>query len=261
MSFTNKIVFRRIRIGIFLFLSIFSSQVYADCDGMIDIVRKKLRHSVEAVENPSFIDCKVWPQDSSIAVVSMVSFQETLGAVDADAGFYDLRIFLLKGGAGKVISELYEKNAFPSDAIGLNAVKFDFAPYVLVPGQRAFGIRARFSNQSTVSSWEHEQLNLYMVQGAVLNRILGGLVTSKKLYEKINDCDESFTDVSRRLIVASAVTYGKADLIVKERAVNEKSNLINEKCRWKKTIKSKSYLLRFNGQIYVIPEDLKWYLH
>jgi hypothetical protein len=172
--------------------------------------------------------------------------------------FYDLTVLIVKSDSGEILNQLFQEKAFSSDAIGLTGITIDTAPYKLTPDQRAFGVRARFSNSSAVSSWEHEQLNLYAPQGKTLKKVLERLVMVKKLYEKADDCEESLTDINRTLILAATRSHGKADLILKEKTSSDKSDMVKNECVWEKKIALKTYLLRFDGHIYAVPSELQY---
>ncbi len=260
-SSSSEFFSRLLQITGCLLLLIFSPLVYADCDRISDGLSKTLNYrSGETSGRQTFIDCKSWPQDPTIYIVAMARFQENSAvalSTDNDAGFYDLTVLLLKNESDQVLTRLFQKGAFSSDAIRLTGIAIDAAPYKLASGQRAFGVRARFSNSSVVSSWEHEQLNLYLVQNVTLHQILGRLVIAKKLYEKVGDCQESVTDLSRKLIVATSSKYGKADLTLKEQLISDKSNVINNKCTWRKKVFLKNHTLHFDGHNYLVPEELQ----
>jgi hypothetical protein len=260
VPFSRRFLWSPVRFAACLLLLVFPPLVYADCAQITDDLSKTFdRPGGDPSGMPSFIECKRWPEDPTRFIVAIASQDHSAldSSANNDAGFYDLTVLLLKNTSDQVVARLVQKRAFSFDAIQLIAIAIDSAPYELASGQRAFGVRAHFANSSSVSSSEHEQLNLYLVQGAELRQILGNLLTAQKLYEKVDDCQETLADRSWRLIVAPHSTLGKADLILKEKVVIDKSSLQKGHCVSKKNVVSKSTTLRFDGQNYLVPEDLR----
>ena len=259
VPFSDRFPWSPVRIAACLLLLVFPPLVYADCDQIKDGLSKTFnRPGGETSGMPSFIECKMWPEDPTRYIVAIASFQDHSALASPEnneADFYDLTVLLLKNTSDQVVARLVQKRAFSSDAIQLTGIAIDSAPYKLAPGQRAFGVRARFANNSSFNSWEHEQLNLYLAQGTELRQILGSLLTAQKLYEKVDECQEALTDRSRHLIVAPHSTLGKADLILKEKVLIDKSSIQKGQCVSKKSVVSKSTTLRFDGQNYLVPED------
>lgn len=260
VPFSERFAWPPVRIAVGLLLLVFPPLVYADCDQIRDDFSKTFnRPGADTSGEPDFIECRMWPGNPTRYMVAIASFRDRsapASSADNDAGFYDLTVLLLKNTSDQVVARLVQKRAFSSDAVRLTGIAIDSAPYTLAPGLRAFGVRARFASGSSVSSWEHEQLNVYLVQGGELRQLLGSLLTAEKRYEQIDDCQSAQTDRSRRLIVAPHSTRGKADLILKEKVLIEKSSMQKGQCVSKRHVVSKSAMLRFDGQNYLVPQDL-----
>lgn len=259
VSFSRRSGSSPLRIAACLLLLFFPPLVYADCDQIRDDLSKTFnRPGGDTSGMPNFIECKMWPEDPTRYIVAIASFQDhpaLASSANNETDFYNLTVLLLKNTSDQVVARLVQKRAFSSDAVRLTGIAIDSAPYKLAPGLRVFGVRARFESGSSVSSWEHEQLNLYLVQGAELRQIVGSLLMAEKSYEKVDECQEALTDRSRHLIVAPHSTLGKADLILKEKVLIDKSSMQKEQCVSKRNVVSKSTTLRFDGQNYPVPED------
>ena len=165
---------------------------------------------------------------------------------------------MVKSDSGEIVNRLFQESAFSSDAIRLNGITIDTAPYNLAKNLRAFGVTAGFSNSSALNSWEHTQINLYVAQGSGLKQVLENLVLVKRLYELDADCATSATITLRTLAIATTGSHGYADLNIREKTTEIKGRKEKNECNETEKTFSNSYTLRFNGERYVVPKGLQY---
>ena len=240
----------------------FSSLTFASCEGLAE----KLNAELYPIENGTardlrFSNCKVWPFDPSKTIVVLVHFKEgsSIAVPPNDTeGLYDLTVLLVTSDAGKILNRLSQVNAFTSDAIMLDGIAIDTAPYKLGQNLRAFGVRATFNNSSSVSSWEHSQIALYVTQDNKLKQVLERLVVNNKRYEQVDDCIETLVNINRTLSISSTSSFGFADLLVKEKMVVDEGKKESSDCKVTNRMMTKDYILHFDGTTYVVPEEMRY---
>jgi hypothetical protein len=245
-----------------ILLGLFSSLVHADCEGLAEKLNATLYPAGQGmVKDLSFSHCKVWPFDPGKTIVALAHFQEGSSfsvPPDNTDGLYDLTVLVVKSDSGEVVNRLFQKSAFASDAIRLNGISIDTAPYDLARNLRAFGVTAGFSNSSALNSWEHTQISLYVPQGSGLKQVLGNLVSVKRLHEQVDDCNESATVALRTLAIATTGSHGYADLILREKKTELKGKKEKNECKVTEKTFPKNYTLRFNGESYAVPKELQY---
>lgn len=236
---------------------------HAGCDGLAEKLNASLYRIDKGIaKDLSFNACKVWPFDPSKTIVVLAHRQESNIAAQANQdnsdGIYDLTVLLVNSNSDEVINQLFQKSVFTSDAIRLNNIVIDTAAYNLGKNLRAFGVKAMFATVSSVGSWEHSQIALYVPQGNKFKVVLGRLVVTNKIYQQEDDCIEKLTDISRTLSIADTSNFGHADLLLKEMMVVDEGKREENDCKVSKKISSKNYALRFNGESYAVPGELQY---
>lgn len=163
--------------------------------------------------------CKSWPGDASKTLVALV--REKDGSTQGMSEF-DLDVMVVKTNGTEILQHLSLPNAIVSDAIQFEGITLDTANYSLAPGQRAFGLRARYGHNGGVSS-SHETLSLYLPVGKTLKIVLDGIATSESVWMQGvigSDCNET-SDTTRTVAIGKTRKYGYFDLVITEYAAEQ----------------------------------------
>lgn len=99
--------------------------------------------------------------------------------------------------------------------------RFDLAPYVIAPGQRAFGLMGKWSTGYAGGGAEFSALYLFAVVDGTLTQILATPMSFYKMlagdWHKDGTRDHDVTEDANVLIVTKRVTNGHFDLLQKAR--------------------------------------------
>lgn len=226
---------------------------YAECEGLPERLNKKLGYPDHETEG-YFHVCKVWPADASKTIVALAHFQKgssfSMPPNESD-GLYDLDVLIVKTDSGEIQHRLFQKGALSSDAIYFTGIDIDTARYQLAPGVIAFGLRANRGGPAEVQT-----IKLYVLQRNKLKQILNNLSMVEHFAEAHVDCPHS-SEIRRTLALASTASHGYADLILQEKKVEGAPVRTKTDCGVKEIQSSHRYTLRFDGDTYVVPQELQ----
>ncbi|MEJ6817065.1 hypothetical protein PseuLF5_08600 [Pseudomonas sp. LF-5] len=228
----------------FSFLAV-SAQVNAAC-------------TTKSFDGTSMSRCNVWPAFPSQAISVKSTYLADSGG--DDAGVFDLDLSIVNASNYNPIASYRKPGAYNSDAVRLDDLRIDTARYRLAPQVRAFGLRSMFAHSSRAIPYEKTDLALYVREGNELRPVLEGLVVAKNNGEFINDC-EGYTKTIRRTVeIGPSSHHGLADLIVTTNGSKMKNTQSGKECLSKTTrLKQKRITLTYDGQQYIVPEDLRGY--
>ncbi|CAI8900386.1 ABC transporter substrate-binding protein [Pseudomonas sp. IT-347P] len=202
--------------------------------------------------------CKVWPAVQNQAISVKSTYIPDAGG--DDAGVFDLDLSIVNASNYQTIATYRKPGAYNSDAVRFDDLRIDTARYRLAPQVRAFGLRSMFAHSSHAIPYEKTDLALYVREGNELRPVLEGLVVAKHNGEFINDC-EGYTKTIRRTVeIGLSSHHGLADLIVTTNGSRMKNTQSGKECLSNTTrLKQKQITLTYDGQQYVVPEDLRGY--
>ncbi|VVE56618.1 PA3715 family protein [Pandoraea sputorum] len=196
--------------------------------------------------------CKVWPANPSqtLAVLPLPH----KGGTD-DETVYDMEIVVANSQSGKVVAHRFEKAAFRSDAIVLRSLALDTAPWRLAPQVVAFGVRAEHAGTSRVAPFSQTTLGLYVIDGAMLRKVVDNLATQTSGGQWDGNCAGSFTDTARAISVGPAGKSGYATLVVSEKTVTTTNRPARGDCESKEsTSKRPNVPIEYDGTHYPVPK-------
>lgn len=227
---------------------------HADCRDRLSAWTQKLHPGRQL--NTEMAVCKVSPADASqtIAVLPMAQ-----PGPDDDDVVYDVDVLVASSDTGTVAAHIFEQGAIISDAIRLRGIAIDTARYQLAPQTRAFGVRVDYEGSSRVAPSGDTTLDLYVLDGNTLRRVLADLTTNTQSGEWDGNCAGTFTDISRVLSIGSSAANGYATLQLAEKRVDSISKPSKSDCatREKPAIRTR-YNLKYDGIRYVLPKVLEY---
>lgn len=244
------------RTGITAILLLATSPAFADCEGLITRMNKRLNYP--DIDTQGYVaDCKVWPAYPAKTIVALAHFQEGSSYSQpptSNEGLYDLDVLIVKTGTDEVLHRLLQKGALTSDAIALREIAIDTGRYNLAKDAAAFGVRANRRNPHA----EIQSIRLYVVQENTLKQVMDKMKTIESFSENqvLADCTRS-SDARRTLALASTSSHGYADFIVHEKLTLVEPVVVKTGCHVKEEKIARRYRLRFDGTAYVVPPDLQ----
>jgi len=147
--------------------------------------------------------------------------------------------------------ESAETNGWYSDALVLQAIVIDTAPYKVTNNSRAFGIRVTHRGSSRVNPFEQEVISLFVKEGRELNQILKNYTVSKYNGEWDMNCEGKFINQQKILIMTDEYTNGYCTILVKN-TISTTINFIDEQgeCDSEDSVIVKKQLLKYEDGIY-----------
>jgi hypothetical protein len=227
---------------------------HADCKDHLAAWAQKL-HPGRTLDTDAAI-CKISPADPTQTLVVLPTAQA--GATDDDT-VYDVDVLVTNSDTGEIIARLFEPAAITSDAVRLQGIALDTARYQLAPQTRAFGIRTSYEGSSRVNPYSGTALDLYVVEGHTLRRVVTDLTIGNSNGEWDGNCAGTFSDSSRTLSVGPATRNGYATLHLAEKTVDSTSKPAGQECNTKDSpAKRTGYDLEYDGTQYVVPAKLRF---
>ena len=206
--------------------------------------------------------CKVWPARPEFTLLAV----QLEGPGDSVEGVSrgDLEVLVISNGPDRVRYRHRESHVLDGDAIFVDRVQLDTAPYRLSAGVIAFGVRIGRRNGSQPNPFYSSSLRLYAVDDAKpgaegLHLVLRDLEMDSSAAEWDIQCTGQRGEASRTLAInAARLHHGLADLIVRGKSVETNSVRVGEECVDRMVKKTASpFRLQFDGRAYRLPDALK----
>lgn len=200
--------------------------------------------------------CKVWPANEALTIAALPLSRP--GNTDIQ-GTDDLEVLVADTATGAIVAHVFEKSALQFDAVAVRGLSIDTARYELTPQQRAFGIRVDYDNMSRASPYEAEALSLYVVEGATLRNVLGGLKVEESGGEWDENCAGTRHDTARTIAMGTADKSGYAALKVTTKTATTVSTLTAGNCvDHTKPAKPSITTLQYQNGRYDVPKGMRY---
>ena len=198
--------------------------------------------------------CKRWPARPHLALVAIPLVRN----VEDGYGETDLEVLVVDNRSQRIVARLVESNRLDWDAIRVDGVAFDTAPYRLNGNDIAFGIRISRRNGSGPNPFYETSLSLYELKAQRLRPLLSELVMTSSGAEWDMQCTGEFGEKAGILIVTEK--QGKAgyrDLLFKRSVTSSRREGMAESCE---TVEEKSdqeqYRISYGEERYLLPMEL-----
>lgn len=147
--------------------------------------------------------------------------------------------------------ESHKTNDWVSDAIRLDKLEIDTAPYLVNDVTRAFGVRVHYFGSSRVNPYYKQTLSLFVKENEKLKNILHNYSTEENNGEWDGNCEGEFHSEKKTIIVNDDKTNGYFDFIVKN-TITKTTNFETEigDCDYNEEIKRETSVLKFDGNKY-----------
>jgi len=173
--------------------------------------------------------------------------------VEEDESYFELNshIVIVDNTTGVITNKYFESsktNDWYSDALRLESITIDTAPYKITENKRAFGIRVYYYGSSMPNPYSHETISLFIETEDSLQKILNNFDVTEYSGEWDTNCYGEFIRESKTIGISSEKTNGYFDLIISNK-ITETNNLIdkNDDCISTEKITKVKTTLTFNS--------------
>ncbi|MFD2562909.1 PA3715 family protein [Aquimarina rubra] len=214
---------------------------------LIDAVVRQLKINPDKIE---FVAHKKLP---NIEKESIVVIAET--ATEEDDYFrFNSHVLVVESATGQILNtffESYETNGWQSDALFIDTIAIDTAPYNVTETDRAFGIRIYSRTLSQPNPYSLESISLFVKSENTLRNILKNYEVKVYGGEWDTICYGEFTDVKKTLIISKEKSNDYFDIVVKSNITETKNDEDeNGECISKEKRTTSKTVLKFNGKEY-----------
>lgn len=172
--------------------------------------------------------CKVWPARPGLTLIAL----PLVRAEHDGYGETDLEVLVLDNARQGFVARLLEPNRLDWDAIYVDRLALDTAPYRLRGDDLAFGVRISRRNGSRMNPFAETELALYELNEQGLRPLMGGLVVESFGGERDDDCKASFGEAKGVLIVTDkAGRDGYRDLFFKRTHTGRRMMVVDGECQ------------------------------
>ena len=229
-----------------LLLFLFSIPLLAQSNDLINKVLKELDISLEDCNQNLFVVKKL-PYDSLISIMVLPIFTEKIEELDFSINAH---ILMVNNRTGEIIHQFYEENTWISDAMRINEISIDTAPYLINADKRAFGIRVHYYVGSKPNPYSQDLLSLFIPEAKTLKKILNEYMVYSYSGEWDMFCTGEFIENNKILIVSKEQTNDFYNLIVKDKVIYLNKMEEGEDCVDKETTETITTVLKFDGNQY-----------
>jgi len=162
----------------------------------------------------------------------------------------DCYVLIINNASGLIINKFFEPNSLISDAVRIDKISIDFAPYKLNSTTRAFGIRILNEGSSRPNPYENEEISLFIPKDSLLVRVLRRYSISSITGEWDTNCEGQFVSEKKVLIISDKATNNYFDIIVKNKITTTNKTLVNNDCMDIDTVNTKTTILKYDNNGY-----------
>jgi len=164
---------------------------------------------------------KELPHQRGTSVVA-IPYDES-GGFEEDDFMASLYVAFVDGLTGQIKQKVHlytEGDYLSSDAIRLDEISIDTAPYMVAEEKRAFGIRIKYRGMSRVNPYGYETLSLILSDGNQLAEILHDCRTSEDHGEWDGNCSGQFTEENSVLVMQQTKSEDYFDIAFKHKILH-----------------------------------------
>ncbi len=162
----------------------------------------------------------------------------------------DYYVLIINNASGLIINKFFEPNSLISDAVRIDKISVDFAPYKLNSTTRAFGIRILNEGSSRPNPYENEEISLFIPKDSLLVRVLRNYSISSITGEWDTNCEGQFVTEKKVLIISDKTTNNYCDIIIKNKITTTKKTFVDNDCKDIDTVNAKTSILKYDNNEY-----------
>ena len=169
-----------------------------------------------------------------------------------DGKTFDAYILIVENETGKITNKFYEKESWISDAVRLENIEIDTAPYRLNDDTRAFGVRVKYTGSSRANPYASEQISLFIPHEDALVRVLKNYEIAGFRGEWDTNCEGEFTDKKEIFVIGEDKTNGFNNIIVKYTYTTQTNTKVDDNCIEKEEVEQGKKMLRYTDGEYLL---------
>jgi hypothetical protein len=172
--------------------------------------------------------CKVWPARPHLTLLAM----PLVRAEHDGYGETDLELLVFDSARQRFLARLVEPSRLDWDAVFIEDLRFDTAPYRLRADDIAFGVRISRRGSSRPNPFYETRLDLYLLDTDSLRPLLSELPVRTAGGEWDTNCSGAFSETKGVVIITDRAGHdGYRDLLLKNTRVERRMALIDGECR------------------------------
>ncbi|WP_277373018.1 hypothetical protein [Pseudomonas sp. AA-38] len=172
--------------------------------------------------------CKVWPARPHLTLVAM----PLIRAEHDGYGETDLEVLVLDNAKQRFVARLVEPDKLDWDAVYVEDMAFDTAPYRLRKEDIAFGVRISRSGSSRPNPFYETLLNLYQLDAQQLRPLLRELPVRKAWGEWDTNCAGEFAETRGLVVITERIgNKGYRDMRLKNTRTERRMAKIDDDCQ------------------------------
>lgn len=172
--------------------------------------------------------CKVWPARPELTLIALALVR----AQHDSHGEADLQVLVLDSHRQHLVAQRMEPNRLDWDAIFIDEMSFDTAPYRLRGDDLAFGVRLSRRNNSSANPFYETRLHLYELNSQHLRPLLSELPVYTYWGESDTHCAGEFSETKGLVVITERVgNQGYRDLQLKDTRVERRMALVDDQCQ------------------------------
>ena len=212
------------------------------------------QHKITANFNSDYISCKAMPDDSA---QTLIAYADRVADIsDEGIGEFNLSFLTVDSTTHKLIMLNRIKEPLFSDAISLNSIELDTAPFIAVPDIRLVGLRLNYSGHSQPNPFSMTVLNLYDLKNK--KTVLDSFIVTRYRAETDTRCNADIEERKSILMMQKNKSKEYYDIQVHSNIDQYNFSGTSENCRESKhKISQQKFMLKFDGKQYQIPAQFK----
>lgn len=158
----------------------------------------------------------------------------------------DFYLLIINNDSGLIQNTFFEPNSLISDAVRIDNISIDFAPYNLNATTRAFGVRILYEGSSRANPYENEDISLFIPQDSLLVRVLKNYSIASITGEWDTNCNGYFVTEKAVLIISDKKTNNYCDIKVKNETTTTIQTQVNDDCKEDTSVTNKTSILKYD---------------
>ncbi len=242
------------RIFIFILFTTIISNGYSNDNDRYDVaIFQNVLSQLNISENECEINLLTQKQLPYIKGYSVFVIPK-IGEGDDDFKIFDAYILMIENETGKITHKFYQEKAWTSDAVRLENIEIDTAPYKLNNNTRAFGVRCFYEGSSRPNLYASEEILLFIPREKSLVRVLKDYIITEYHGEWDTNCEGEFTAKKGIFVIGENKTNEFYDIIVKNTYTTQTNTKVDDDCvSIEETSQSKETLQYVNGEYKLKP--------
>ncbi len=227
-----------------------SNSSYSENDKNVSLlpkILKQLNIKQEEIDEDLYVQ-KILPYDKNSTVVVLPRMENS---GDEEVTYYDAYIFIVDSLSGKIKNKYIEQSAWTSDALSLDSIYIDTAPYILNLNTMGFGVRVHYRGASTSAPFSRTNFSLFIQNGNTLKPVIKNFSIDEDRGSWDTRCKGEYSNTISKLSIDKDTTNGFNNIIVNTEIIETKSFMYKNECESIiSSVNSVKKILKYNKKQY-----------